>query len=158
MHKLSHNAHERAGDLYGGKRGALSSDLGYDVGALSYVYPSNALAQVAGFASANTTELVGQLSYGPGLIKYSHAVTSLFGFADSKNSGYLDLAANPELGNGYLLNLHLGQQRVAHNAAAGYSDWKVGVTRDFGVLTGAVAMIGSNAGKLAYASPRMASS
>ena len=71
------------------------SGVGYDVGVLTYVYPSNGLARVAGFASANTTELYGQLSYGPALVKYSHAVTNLFGFVDSKNSGYLDLAANP---------------------------------------------------------------
>ena len=140
-------------DLYGGKRGELTKDLGYDVGVLTYVYPSNGLANVAGFASANTTELYGQLSYGAGLIKYSHAVTNLFGFVDSKNSGYLDLSANPEVSKGTIVNLHLGHQRVAHNGAASYSDWKVGMTHDFGMLTGALAMIGTNADKVAYASP-----
>ncbi len=140
-------------DLYGGKRGVLAKDLGYDVGVLSYVYPSNGLDHVAGFVSANTTELYGQLSYGVGLIKYSHAVTNLFGFVDSKNSAYLDLAANPDAGNGYIVNLHLGHQRVAHNGAASYSDWKIGATKDFGVVTGALALIGTNADKVAYASP-----
>ena len=140
-------------DLYGGKRGELAKDLGYDFGVLSYVYPSNGLAHVPGFVSANTTELYGQLSYGSGLLKYSHAVTNLFGFGDSKHSGYLDLAANPGVGNGYSMNLHLGHQHVVHNAAASYSDWKVGVTKDFGVASGALALIGTNAGKAAYASP-----
>jgi uncharacterized protein (TIGR02001 family) len=140
-------------DLYAGMRGALSKDLGYDAGVLTYVYPSNGLAHVAGFVSANTTELYGQLSYGPASIKYSHALTNLFGFTDSKNSGYLDLAANADLGGGVILNLHAGHQQVAHNAAAGYSDWKVGATKDFGPVTGALALIGTNAGKVAYASP-----
>jgi uncharacterized protein (TIGR02001 family) len=140
-------------DLYAGLRGALSTDVGYDAGVLTYVYPSNGLAHVAGFVSANTTELYGQFSYGPALIKYSHAVTNLFGFADSKNSGYLDVAANPEVGGGVILNLHAGHQKVSHNAAASYSDWKVGVTKDFGVVTGALALIGTNAGKVAYSSP-----
>jgi uncharacterized protein (TIGR02001 family) len=140
-------------DLYAGRRGELAKGLGYDAGVLTYVYPSNGLDQVEGFASANTTELYGQLSYGPALLKYSHAVTNLFGFVDSKNSGYLDLAANPDAGNGYIINLHAGRQRVAHNPAASYSDWKVGVTKDFGVLTGALAYIGTNAGNSAYASP-----
>jgi uncharacterized protein (TIGR02001 family) len=140
-------------DLYAGKRGELSAGLGYDIGVLTYVYPSNKLASVPGFVSANTTEVYGQLSYGPALVKYSHAVTNLFGFVDSKNSGYLDLAANLEAGGGVIVNLHAGRQRVAHNTAASYTDWKVGVTRDFGVVTGALAFIGTNAGKVAYASP-----
>ena len=140
-------------DLYAGKRGELSAGLGYDVGVLSYVYPSNKLASVPGFVSANTTELYGQLSYGPALVKYSHAVTNLFGFADSKHSGYLDLAANLDAGNGMIVNLHAGRQRVENNSAASYTDWKIGVTRDFGVVTGALAYIGTNAGKVAYASP-----
>jgi uncharacterized protein (TIGR02001 family) len=140
-------------DLYAGKRGEVASGVGYDVGVLTYVYPSNGLARVPGFASANTTELYGQLSYGPALVKYSHAVTNLFGFVDSKNSGYLDLAANLDAGNGLVVNLHAGRQRVANNAASSYTDWKIGVTRDFGVVTGALAYVGTNAGKTAYASP-----
>ena len=140
-------------DLYAGKRGDLSGGLAYDIGVLTYVYPSNRLASVPGFVSANTTELYGQLSYGPALIKYSHAVTNLFGFVDSKNSAYLDLAANLDAGKGLIVNLHAGRQRVAHNSAASYTDWKVGLTRDFGVMTGALAYVGTNAGKTAYASP-----
>ncbi|NRR33213.1 hypothetical protein HSX11_23860 [Oxalobacteraceae bacterium] len=140
-------------DLYAGKRGQISDAISYDVGVLSYVYPSNGLAQVAGFANANTTELYGQIGYGPAYVKYSHALSNLFGFVDSKNSGYLDLGANVDLAQGLVLNLHAGHQNVKHNSAASYSDWKVGVTRDFGVLSGAMAVIGTNAGKIAYASP-----
>ncbi|NNG25385.1 TorF family putative porin [Telluria aromaticivorans] len=140
-------------DLYAGKRGELLPGLGYDVGVLTYVYPSNGLKKVPGFTTANTTELYAQLSYGPALVKYSHAVTDLFGFVDSKNSGYLDLAANLAAGEGTVVNLHAGRQRVAHNSAASYTDWKIGVTRDFGIVTGALAYIGTNAGKTAYASP-----
>lgn len=140
-------------DLYAGKRGELAAGIGYDVGVLTYAYPSSKLATVPGFVSANTTEMYGQVSYGPALVKYSHAVTNLFGFVDSKNSGYLDLAANLDAGNGLIVGLHAGHQRVAHNSASSYTDWKVGVTRDFGVVTGALAYIGTNAGKVAYASP-----
>jgi uncharacterized protein (TIGR02001 family) len=140
-------------DLYAGKRGELAAGLAYDIGVLTYVYPSNKLATVPGFANANTSEVYGQLSYGPALVKYSHAVTNLFGFVDSKNSAYLDLAANLDAGKGLIVNLHAGRQRVAHNAAGSYTDWKIGVTRDFGGVTGALAYIGTNAGKVAYASP-----
>lgn len=140
-------------DLYGGKRGQIMTDLAYDIGVLSYVYPANGLKSVAGFANANTTEIYGQLTFGSGSIKYSHAVTNLFGFVDSKNSGYLDLAFNPELSQGLILNLHAGHQRVANNRLASYSDWKLGLTKDFGIVTGALAVIGTNANKTAYASP-----
>jgi len=48
-------------DLYAGKRGDLATDLSYDVGVLSYVYPGNKLGNVSGLVDANTTELYGQL-------------------------------------------------------------------------------------------------
>jgi uncharacterized protein (TIGR02001 family) len=135
-------------DLYAGKRGEIVKDVSYDVGVLSYVYPSNDL-----LTSADTTEIYGQVGYGPAYVKYSHAVTNLFGFADSKNSGYLDLGANIEVATGLTLNLHAGRQQVKNNGIYSYTDWKVGVTKDFGVVTAAVAVIGTNAGKVAYASP-----
>ena len=140
-------------DLYGGKRGTLTDAIGYDLGVLRYLYPSNALGNVPGFASAHTTEVYGQLSWGPALLKYSHALTNLFGFVGSKDSGYLDLAANLEAGAGLVVNLHAGRQRIAHNGGASYTDWKIGLTRDFGVVTGALAYVDTNAGKGAYASP-----
>lgn len=140
-------------DLYAGKRGQLTAGVSYDVGVLTYVYPSNGLAHVGGLANANTTEVYGQLGYGPAYVKYSQSVTNLFGFVDSRNSGYLDLGANIEAGEGCTVNLHAGHQDVKHNGAASYSDWKIGATRDFGVVTGALAVIGTNAGKSAYASP-----
>lgn len=140
-------------DVYGGKRGELANGIGYDAGVLTYAYPSNKLGHVPGFANANTTEVYAQLSHGTALLKYSHALTNLFGYVDSKHSGYLDLAVNPELGKGFVLNLHAGRQRVANNGAASYSDVKIGVTRDVGVASVALAAIGTNAGKAAYASP-----
>jgi uncharacterized protein (TIGR02001 family) len=140
-------------DIYGGKRGQLSDAISYDVGVLGYVYASNGLDHVAGFVDAHTAEIYGQLGYGPAYIKYSHAVTNLFGFVDSKNSGYLDIGANLDAGEGYTINLHAGHQKVSHNSAASYTDWKVGVTKDFGAATCALAVIGTNASESAYASP-----
>ena len=140
-------------DLYAGKRGQVSDAVSYDVGVLTYVYPSNGLKNVAGFANADTTEVYGQLGVGPAYIKYSHAVTNLFGFVDSKNSGYLDVGANIEAGEGFTVNLHAGHQKVKNNEAADYTDWKVGATRDFGIVTGALAVVGTNGSKTAYASP-----
>jgi uncharacterized protein (TIGR02001 family) len=140
-------------DIYAGKRGQISDAVTYDVGVLTYVYPSNGLKDVSGLVNADTTEIYGQLAYGPAYVKYSHAVTNLFGFVDSKNSGYLDIGANIDAGKGVTINLHAGRQEVKHNDAASYTDWKIGVTRDLGMVTGALAVIGTDAGRSAYASP-----
>jgi uncharacterized protein (TIGR02001 family) len=126
-------------DIYGGKKGEIMPGISYDVGVLRYLYPSNQLAP-----STNTTELYGQVGYGPAYVKYSHAVTNLFGFADSKNSGYLDVGANIEVGSGLVLNLHAGHQRVKNLSTFSYTDWKVGVTKDFGFVTAAIAAVGTN--------------
>lgn len=126
-------------DIYAGKRGEVVSGVSYDVGVLRYQYPSNNLNP-----SANTTEIYGQLGYGPAYIKYSHSLTNLFGFADSKRSGYLDIGANVEIGEGLTLNLHAGHQKVKNNSPFSYTDWKIGVTKDFGIVTGALALIGTD--------------
>lgn len=133
-------------DFYGGKRGDLGRDFTYDVGVLRYLYPSSSLA-----VNPDTTEVYGQIGYGPAYLKYSHSVTNLFGFANSEGSGYVDLGANVEMGSGTILNLHVGHQRVANNSAFSYTDWKVGVTKDFGFVTGALAAVGTNAN--GYLSP-----
>lgn len=123
-------------DLYAGKRGEIVKDVSYDVGGLYYFYPSNGL-----HPSANTFELYGQVGYGPFTVKYSQSTTNLFGFADSKNSGYLDGSANFDVAEGLVLNLHAGHQNVKNNGAASYTDYKVGVTKDFGVVSASLAAI-----------------
>jgi uncharacterized protein (TIGR02001 family) len=94
-------------DIYGGYKGN-AGPVAYDVGVLTYVYPSNGLA-----VSANTTEIYGAGTIGPATLKYSHALTNTFGFAGSKNSGYLDLSATFDMGNGFTLVPHVGRQRIA---------------------------------------------
>jgi uncharacterized protein (TIGR02001 family) len=123
-------------DLYAGKRGAITDTISYDVGGLYYYYPSNKLS-----TSANTFELYGQISFGPASLKYSQSTTNLFGTADSKNSGYIDAQLNQEVADGYILNVHVGRQNVKNNGAASYTDYKVGVTKDFGVVSVALAAV-----------------
>jgi uncharacterized protein (TIGR02001 family) len=136
-------------DFYGGKRGEIVKDVSYDVGILKYYYPDNNQA-----TNANTTEVYGQIGYGPAYVKYSHAVTNIFGFSDSKNSGYLDVGANFDVGGGYMLNLHAGHQKIkGENSDFSYTDWKVGVTKDFGVVTVSLAAIGTNADDDLYVAP-----
>jgi len=140
-------------DVYGGKRGELTPGLSYDVGVLRYFYPDNGMGRLPGWVNAHTTEVYAQLGYGPAYVKYSHATTNLFGFVDSENSGYLDVGANLDVGNGLTLQLHAGRQEVKNNPASDYTDWKVGMSRSFDWAAVSLAWIGTNASKLAYASP-----
>ena len=133
-------------DIYGGKRGEIVPGVSYDVGGLYYYYPSNDL-----HPNANTFELYGQVGYGPAYAKYSVSTTNLFGTADSKHSGYLDLGANLEAAEGLVVNLHVGHQSVKNNGAFAYTDYKVGVTKDFGICSVALAVI--YADTKAYVSP-----
>lgn len=130
-------------DLYGGKRGEIGGGITYDVGGLYYYYPNNSYADVS--ANANTFELYGQVGYGPAYLKYSHALTNLFGNADTKNSYYVDAGVNQELVDGYVLNLHVGYQYMNNQTTGTYTDWKVGVTKDFGVIVASLAYIDTNA-------------
>ncbi len=139
-------------DLYGGYKGEIAKDVSFDVGVLTYQYPKNKLA-----TSANTTELYGALSFGPATIKYSHSVTNLFGFVDSKNSGYLDASASFDVGSGVMLAPHVGYQRVAKNSDFSYTDYSLTVSKDFEGFVVSAAVVGAStksiAGVKAYASP-----
>ena len=135
-------------DLYGGYKGAYNN-IGYDVGLLSYQYPSHKLA-----ISPVTNELYVAGTYGPATLKYSHSVSNLFGFADSKNSYYLDLSAGFDLGNGYSVTPHIGYQKVKNNDAYSYTDYAVTLAKDFGNgLSASAALIGTDVGDALYVSP-----
>ena len=140
-------------DVYGGKRGEIVPGVAYDIGTLVYIYPNNKLGSVTGYADATTWEIYGQVGYGPAYFKYSYALTNLFGNVDSKGSYYLDAGINQPLAEGLTLNLHAGRQVVANLPAYSYNDWKVGVTKDFGFVVGAIAYIGTDANKTSYTWP-----
>ncbi len=135
-------------DLYGGYKGAVG-DVAYDVGFLRYEYPGNKLA-----VSANTNEVYGAVTYGLFTAKYSHAVSNLFGFGDSKNSYYLDLSAALDLGDGYSLTPHVGRQSVKNNAAYSYNDYALTLGKDLGNgLSATAALIGTDADQALYFTP-----
>jgi len=140
-------------DLYAGYKGEIAKDLGFDVGYLRYEYPSNKLKDVTG-ANANTDELYGALTYGMFTAKYSHSVSNLFGTPESKNSGYLDLSAAVDLGNGMTLTPHVGHQRIKNFSAGSYTDWSLTLAKYFGNgPTGTVAAVGTDADKTVYFTP-----
>jgi uncharacterized protein (TIGR02001 family) len=141
-------------DLYGGHKGEISKDLGYDVGGLYYLYPSNKYSRIPGAANANTFELYGALTYSVVTAKYSRALTNTFGFGDSKGSGYFDLSATFDLGQGLSLVPHVGHQTIENTSAANYTDYALTLAKDFGnglILTASA--VGTNASRTGYVTP-----
>lgn len=135
-------------DVYGGYKGAINADLGYDVGVLTYVYPGS--GKPSGAAKPDTTEVYGALTYKWLTAKYSHTTGSLFGWvkpdgSKTKGSGYLDLTGTFDLGDGLSLVAHVGRQSVKGLSAASYTDWKIGVNKDLGFGVVGVAYIDTNA-------------
>jgi uncharacterized protein (TIGR02001 family) len=142
-------------DLYGGWKHDLAKDVTLDLGVLRYQYVNNDLP-----VSTNTTELYAALTYGPVTAKYSHSVTNLFGFADSKNSGYFEVAGTWDVGYGVSLTPHLGYQHVAGdgNSDFSYTDYSLTASKELVKgLTGSLAVVGADTksinGVKAYASP-----
>jgi uncharacterized protein (TIGR02001 family) len=117
-------------DLYGGFKGNITKDLGFDVGVLQYWYPGNKLDAIrsAGglqlLQKAETTEVYGGLSYGPISAKYSYSLGSLFGQTqcnvtgalpcrnNSRGSTYLEINGNFDLGSGWAATAGVGRQTV----------------------------------------------
>lgn len=140
-------------DLYGGYKGSIVEGVGYDVGLLQYWYPRNKLGDVAGFKNANTTEVYGALTYGPVTAKYSHALTNTFGNVDSKNSYYLDLSASFEITDGWMLVPHVGRQKIENSTNLSYTDYSLGLSKDFSGFVVSATFVGTNADKTAYYTP-----
>jgi uncharacterized protein (TIGR02001 family) len=141
-------------DLYAGKRGELGAGFSYDVGVLGYVYPGNGLKDVPGYVDGNTGEIYAQVGCGPYTLKYSNALTNLFGFVDSRYSSYLDAGASFDAGDGFTVILHAGRQHVQHSANASYTDWKAGVSKAWGSTTATLAFVATNAQEAAYTSAK----
>ena len=111
-------------DVYGGYKGAISKDLGYDVGVLKYAYPGN--------AAGNTTEVYGGLSYGPFSAKYSQAISSDY-FAYGSKASYLNLAYAQEISKGLTLKAAVGRTNFKDAIASpDFTDYSLGVSYDLG--------------------------
>jgi uncharacterized protein (TIGR02001 family) len=132
-------------DFYGGFKNTVG-DFGYDVGLLQYFYPGSGYGN-----NPNTLEGYIGGSYSILSLKYSHAFSDLFGWTDSKGSGYLDLSATYELTPGLNLVGHVGRQKVkGDNSGASYTDYKLGVTKDFSGTVVGLSYITTNASQGYY--------
>jgi uncharacterized protein (TIGR02001 family) len=150
-------------DFYAGYKHDWSKGFVADFGVLQYYYPTS--GSTGFIQNPNTTELyIAQnftLDALTGFVKFSYAVTPIFGTVNSTGSNYTDLTLNYDTGIwGMSLNAHAGYQYVAGNVLDGsvsnsslfsYTDWKLGVTKDFGYgLAGSMAYVGTNAKNYAY--------
>lgn len=115
-------------DAYGGWRGQFDSDWHWDAGLYAYTYPGS---YPHGYTSPQTLEGYAWLGWKHFTLKYFRSFTNLFGVADSRGSEYAELSWHQPLTANWSLAAHVGHQRVAGNAAASYSDWKLGVARNF---------------------------
>ena len=113
-------------DLYGGYKGTIGA-IGYDVGLLQYYYPGS---YPKGFNSPDTLEGYIGLSWEFLSFKYSYAFTDLFGYEKSDGSQYYDLGAAVDVGGGFTLAAHVGYSDI--KGQDDYTDWKLGVTKEFG--------------------------
>ena len=148
-------------DFYGGYKGEIQKDFTYDVGLLQYWYPGNHLDNIA--KNADTLEIYGALTYGPVTVKYSHALTNLFGTitsqGDSKGSGYLDLSATFDV-SGFSVVPHVGHQKVKNWSDGSYTDYSLTVSKDAAGFTWSGAIVGTDAkhdvnAVFAYPSPTL---
>ena len=155
-------------DLYGGYRWELGK-VALDLGGQYYWYPS-ARYNIDPGDTYNTAEVYLSTRYRQVSARYSLAVTDLFGMKTStvggycgitpdgapatadclgtgstKGSGYLDLAGSFDVVAGLNLGLHYGYQSVNNYPALSYSDFKVGLSRQFGAFTLGAAAVGTNA-------------
>ena len=118
-------------DTYFGISNSFAEDFTYTVGFLRYNYGGE---YPAGTPSANTNEINGAIGWKWLTLKYSYAVSNLFGFTDSSGSGYAELNASYTLeGPAIDLGAHYGKQSIkgSANTGWGYSDYNISASKDF---------------------------
>jgi uncharacterized protein (TIGR02001 family) len=134
-------------DFYGGFKKAFG-DFGIDVGAIYYYYPGS---NNAASEKIDNTEVYIGGSWKWVSLKYYHAVSDFFSIPDTKGSNYIDLSATFDLGSGWGVTGHYGQQKVKNLGVADYADWKLGVTKDLGNgWAASLAYIDTDAEEAAY--------
>jgi uncharacterized protein (TIGR02001 family) len=136
-------------DFYGGYKGKITQNITIDTGVMQYYYPGD---YPSSYTSPDTTELYIGFGYGPMTFKYSHALTNLFGVADSKNSQYYNLSGSfPTPLWGLTIDAHVGYQNLKHMDNGSYTDWSLGLTKnwDKGFST-SLAYVDTNADEAVY--------
>jgi uncharacterized protein (TIGR02001 family) len=127
-------------DTYLGFKNAFAEDFSYDVGFVRYNYLGR-YTPAAGFVKADTDEIYGAIGYKWLTAKYSYALGNFLTVPGAKGTNYIELNASyPIADSGFTVAAHAGKQTYKGTTAAGYAaagntatytDYKVGVTKDF---------------------------
>src|SRR5262245_23953294 len=148
-------------DFYGGYKGSLPADFGYDLGVLYYWYPGS---YPSGFTNPDTTELYAALTWKFLSLKYSWSANNkTFGVPESRGSSYLDLTASYDviekvsdvIGKltifGHVAHQwYKGNPNGFDNSNLDYTDWKVGGSTEIFGLTVGIYGTGTNANSQYY--------
>lgn len=134
-------------DTYFGFKNSFAEDFSYDVGFIRYNYPGS-YTPAAGFAKADTDEIYGALGYKWITAKYSYSLGKFLTVPGAQGTNYFDLTATyPIADSGFTVAAHVGKQTYKGTTAASYAanvsglpgtgtptytDYKLGVTKDFG--------------------------
>ncbi len=153
-------------DFYGGYKAAFG-DFGLDVGGILYYYPGSegrGLGTKADHGAVTNKELYLAGSWKFLTLKYSYSIDDYFSLRgvdstgtstgkSTKGTGYLELNANYDLGDGWGINGHLGRLDMKRVHNGDYTDWKIGVTKDFNGWVVGLSYVDTNAaGKCSGAS------
>lgn len=153
----SYNDASMEWDFYGGYNGKINDDLSYNVGLIGYYYPGG---ESASGEEYDTLEAYAGVTYKFFNVKYSHTLTDYFGVnsnnpvgtpnGDSEGSGYLEANATFELPQSIILGLHVGHQEVDNYGILDYTDYKVGLSKEFGGFNLGLAYTDTNAKNAPY--------
>ncbi|MFB0935440.1 MAG: TorF family putative porin [Propionivibrio sp.] len=139
-------------DFYGGYKAGFG-DFGIDVGGIYYYYPGSEAENLAPRASSGAVtnkELYVAGSWKFLTLKYSYSVDDYFSLRSSTGkgtdgTGYVELNANYDLGDGWGINGHIGRLNLKNIDNGDYTDWKIGVTKDLNGWVVGLAYVDTNA-------------
>ena len=115
-------------DIYAGYKMEVAPGLLFDVGYLRYEYPRS-----GGFSpKPNTDEVYAGLTWSFLNVKYSHAFSDAFGFANSKGSSFIEANIAYPAMDKLTVTAHVGHQKFKNNDDFSYTVWKVGAVYDLG--------------------------
>ncbi len=115
-------------DIFGGYKFEIVKDVTMDIGYLRYEYPSSKAFN----PSPNTDEIYVGVASGAFSAKYSHSTSNLFGFANSKGSGFAEINWAQEILPKLTANAQIARQSVKNNGDFSYTVYKLGATYDLG--------------------------
>jgi uncharacterized protein (TIGR02001 family) len=144
-------------DFYGGWKKSWG-DWGLDVGGIVYYYPGSEGRVLDSNGKADSGAVTNKELYIGGSwkflsLKYYHSMDDYFSLRgngnhagkSTKGTHYLDLSANYDLGEGWGINGHVGRLSTKNISNGSYTDYKVGVTKDFSGWVVGLSYVATNA-------------